>query len=96
MKKITLIGGSGFVGTNLSNYLHLNNVPFEIIDLKMSNKFSEYCKIGDVRNIKTLDHMHLRIKYSQVCLKEQQQILRMKWKFWVLLGLQRFKKHKRL
>ena len=54
MKKITLIGGSGFVGTNLSNYLHLNNVPFEIIDLKISYKFSEYSKIGDVRNIETL------------------------------------------
>ena len=54
MKKITLIGGSGFVGTNLSNYLHSNEIPFEIIDLKISKQFPEYCKIGDVRAIETL------------------------------------------
>ena len=54
MKKITLIGGSGFVGTNLSNYFYTHEIPFEIIDLKTSNQFPEYCKIGDVRAIETL------------------------------------------
>ena len=54
MKKITLIGGAGFVGTNLSKYFYAHDIPFEIIDLKVSNQFPDYCKIGDVRNIETL------------------------------------------
>jgi len=54
MKKITIIGGSGFVGTNLCHYLHLNKVVFEIIDLKIFNKFPQYCKIGDVRILEDL------------------------------------------
>ena len=54
MKKITLIGGSGFVGTYLSNYFYSNDIPFEIIDLKVSKQFPEYCKFGDVRAIETL------------------------------------------
>ena len=53
-KKITVIGGSGFVGTNLCRQLALKQQDFEIIDLKMSNQFSDKCKIGDVRDIETL------------------------------------------
>ena len=53
-KKITVIGGSGFVGTNLCRQFHLNQQDFEIIDLKMSNQFPEKCKIADVRDIDTL------------------------------------------
>ena len=53
-KKITVIGGSGFVGTNLCRQLSLKQQDFEIIDLKMSNQFSENCKIADVRDIATL------------------------------------------
>ena len=53
-KKITLIGGSGFVGTNLCRQLALKQQEFEIIDLKMSNQFRDKCKIGDVRDIETL------------------------------------------
>ena len=48
-KKITVIGGSGFVGTNLCRQLSLKQQDFEIIDLKMSNQFPEKCKIADVR-----------------------------------------------
>jgi GlcNAc-P-P-Und epimerase len=53
-KKITVIGGSGFVGTNLCRQLTLKQQNFEIIDLKMSNQFPEKCKIADVRNAQTL------------------------------------------
>lgn len=53
-KKITVIGGSGFVGTNLCEKFVLKQQEFEIIDLKMSNKFPEKCKIADVRDVETL------------------------------------------
>ena len=53
-KKITVIGGSGFVGTNLCRQLALKQQEFEIIDLKMSNQFPEKCKIADVRDPETL------------------------------------------
>ena len=53
-KKITVIGGSGFVGTNLCRQLALKQQDFEIIDLRMSGQFPEQCKIGDVRNIESL------------------------------------------
>ena len=52
--KITIIGGSGFVGTNLCRLLELKQQDFEIIDLKMSNQFPDKCKIGDVRDIQSL------------------------------------------
>ncbi|MDC3393935.1 NAD(P)-dependent oxidoreductase [Planktomarina temperata] len=54
VKKITVIGGSGFVGTNLCRQLAFRQQDFEIIDLKMSNQFSEKCKIADVRDVTTL------------------------------------------
>ena len=53
-KKITVIGGSGFVGTNLCRHLIFKQQDFEIIDLKMSNQFPEKCKIADVRDVDTL------------------------------------------
>ena len=53
-KKITVIGGSGFVGTNLCRQLSLKQQDFEIIDLKMSKQFPEKCKIADVRDAETL------------------------------------------
>ena len=53
-KKITIIGGSGFVGTNLCRKLSVKQQDFEIIDLKMSNQFPDKCKIGDVRDIVSL------------------------------------------
>lgn len=53
-KKITVIGGSGFVGTNLCQQLSLKQQDFEIIDIRMSNQFPEKCKIADVRDAETL------------------------------------------
>mgnify|MGYP001213794348 CR=1 FL=1 len=54
VEKISVIGGSGFVGTNLCKQFVTNQQEFEIIDLKMSNQFPEKCKIADVRNVDTL------------------------------------------
>lgn len=53
-KKVTIIGGSGFVGTNLCRQLSFKQQDFEIIDLKLSKQFPEKCKIGDVRDADTL------------------------------------------
>ena len=53
-QKITIVGGSGFVGTNLCRQLHLHGQNFEILDLKMSHSFPEKCKIADVRDINSL------------------------------------------
>ena len=52
--KITIIGGSGFVGTNLCQQLAFKQQDFEIIDLKMSNQFPDKCKIADVRDVEAL------------------------------------------
>ena len=40
-KKITVIGGSGFVGTFLCKELSAKQQDFEIVDLKMSRQFPE-------------------------------------------------------
>jgi len=52
--KITVIGGSGFVGTNLCRRFAKSQQNFEIIDIKLSTQFPDKCKIGDVRDIKSL------------------------------------------
>jgi nucleoside-diphosphate-sugar epimerase len=53
-QKITIIGGSGFVGTNLCKFLFDQSIPFEIIDLKLSHRFPKLTKIADVRDFKSL------------------------------------------
>ena len=53
-RKITVIGGSGFVGTNLCRQLAMKQQDFEIIDLKISNQFPEKSKIADIRDVETL------------------------------------------
>lgn len=52
--KITVIGGSGFVGTNLCQKLADRQIPFEIIDIKPSQRFPQKFRAGDVRDIKSL------------------------------------------
>lgn len=54
MKKITIVGGSGFVGTNLCQALHDHQIPFEIIDMKPSMRFPNKCKIADTRDLQSL------------------------------------------
>jgi nucleoside-diphosphate-sugar epimerase len=51
---ITVIGGAGFVGTNFCQLLADKQVPFEIVDLKVSRRFPEKTKIGDIRDIASL------------------------------------------
>lgn len=53
-KKITVIGGSGFVGTNSCRQLSLKQQDFEIIDLKISIQFAEKGKVADVRDVNSL------------------------------------------
>ena len=53
-QKITVIGGAGFVGTNFCQQLADKQIPFEIIDIKQSQRFPEKCKIADVRDIESL------------------------------------------
>ena len=52
--KVTIIGGAGFIGTSLCKFLFEDGIDFEIIDLKKSNSFPKFSKIGDVRNIRSL------------------------------------------
>ena len=54
VKKVTIIGGSGFIGTNLCRVLEKKQQNFEIIDLRLSRQFPGKCKLGDVRNFKSL------------------------------------------
>ena len=54
IEKITVIGGSGFIGTNLCRKLELKGKNFEILDLKLSKEFPQHCKITDVRDLNSL------------------------------------------
>lgn len=51
---ITVIGGSGFIGTRLCQSLADKQVPFEIIDLKQSRRFPAKTKIADIRDYEAL------------------------------------------
>ncbi len=53
-KKITIIGGSGFVGTNLCKHLKKLDIPFEILDLKKSSTFPEQTTVVDIRDKNSL------------------------------------------
>jgi GlcNAc-P-P-Und epimerase len=54
MQKITIIGGAGFVGTNFCQKLADRQADFEIIDIKLSQRFPHKCKIADVRDLNSL------------------------------------------
>ena len=53
-QKITVIGGSGFVGTNFCQLLADHQIPFEIVDLKPSRRFPDKYRAGDVRDLDSL------------------------------------------
>tara|TARA_B110000091_G_scaffold182285_1_gene200201 strand:- start:130 stop:1116 length:987 start_codon:yes stop_codon:yes gene_type:complete len=46
--KITIVGGSGFIGSNLSEVFSKKNHDFNIFDLRRSNNFLEKTILGDV------------------------------------------------
>jgi nucleoside-diphosphate-sugar epimerase len=54
MRKINLIGGSGFIGTRLSKRFNNLGFHFNIIDRKVSLSFPEKTLIADVRSFKEL------------------------------------------
>lgn len=51
---ISIIGGSGFVGTRLISVLQESDVEIQNIDKQQSHFFSQYTLIGDVRDKETL------------------------------------------
>lgn len=54
--KITIIGGSGFIGTRIIDYLKdVDGYEFSIVDLKRSHFFGQLTTIGDVRNQVQMD-----------------------------------------
>lgn len=53
---ITVIGGSGFIGTRLCKRLERNNTPFQIVDKAVSKTFNTLTTIADIRNYADLDH----------------------------------------
>jgi len=52
--KITIIGGSGFIGTRLCDRLIKSDLAFKIIDKVKSLKFPNKTVIGDVRSLDSL------------------------------------------
>jgi nucleoside-diphosphate-sugar epimerase len=52
--KISVIGGSGFIGTNICTKLNDHNIDFEILDLKISKRFPNYSKIVDIQDKQAL------------------------------------------
>lgn len=54
MHKVTLLGGSGFIGTCLCHLLADRQIPFEIIDLVKSEQFPDKTKIADIRDQESL------------------------------------------
>lgn len=56
MEMITILGGSGFIGTNLCHLLASRQMPFEIIDLVPSPQFPDKTKIADIRDKQSLQN----------------------------------------
>ncbi|BDT74695.1 NAD-dependent epimerase/dehydratase family protein [Polynucleobacter sp. KF022] len=52
--KINIIGGSGFIGTRLSNILIGKNLPFTIIDKVVGFSFPERTRKADIRSLEDL------------------------------------------
>ena len=48
--KVSIIGGSGFVGSNLAKLFIKNNINFQILDIVKSKHFQEKYIQGDIRN----------------------------------------------
>lgn len=51
---LTIIGGSGFIGTRLSNQLKSQNIDFKIVDIEKSEAHPEKWEFGDVTKPETL------------------------------------------
>lgn len=51
---LTIIGGSGFIGTRLSDQLTKENIDFKIVDIAKSEKYPEKWVFGDVTKPESL------------------------------------------
>jgi nucleoside-diphosphate-sugar epimerase len=49
INKITIIGGSGFLGQKLCKLLYKKGIDFEVLDIKKNNNFLDFTKIADIR-----------------------------------------------
>lgn len=55
--KISVIGGSGFLGTSFCQLLYELKINFEIIDIKASRRFPGNYRFGDVRHLDSLEEV---------------------------------------
>lgn len=55
MEKISVIGGSGFIGSAFCRLLARQGLPFEIVDLRISRRFPDRCRLADIRDPAALD-----------------------------------------
>ena len=53
--KVSVIGGSGFIGTSLCGLFKKNKINFEIIDIRKSLQFPNHFRFADVRDPKSLE-----------------------------------------
>lgn len=51
---ITIVGGSGFIGTRLCQLMAERQLSFEIVDLKPSRRFPDRSRIADIRDIEAM------------------------------------------
>ena len=54
IKKLSVIGGSGFIGSHLCKQLENSNIDFEIVDIKKSNDYPHKTIIADIRDLNSL------------------------------------------
>lgn len=67
--KVSIIGGSGFVGSNLAKLFTKNNTNFQILDNVKSKFFPEKYIYGDIRNnddLKQIAHSDILINLAAV------------------------------
>jgi nucleoside-diphosphate-sugar epimerase len=55
MQKISIIGGSGFIGSRLCNRLRNRGYEFFLVDKNISQEFKDHTFLADVRDLKKLD-----------------------------------------
>lgn len=54
--KVTIIGGSGFIGTRIvDHFTQFKGYDFRIVDIRDSHFFNDITTIGDVRNQQQMD-----------------------------------------
>jgi nucleoside-diphosphate-sugar epimerase len=54
MTEISVIGGSGFIGTRLCELIKIKEIDFKILDIKRSRSFPGQCVVVDVTNLSDL------------------------------------------